>query len=82
MKNKEMEKQIAEGYALDVRAEGREIGAGVFELKRFVEGKDYCDSLRERWISSIGKSVWNGLIYAASDARYEQHPNYETLYTR
>ena len=82
MHNKSMQKMLIEGEALDVRREGREIREGVFALSRFVEGKDYCDSARERWIWSVGRNLFDGRIEASGDSRYHGDASWECLYLR
>jgi len=86
MRNKAMANKLLKGKALDVRAEGRENGPGLYELRRFVDGVDYCDAQREAWIWSIGRRRSDGAIFAATDTRfYSGRPNegdYECLWLR
>jgi hypothetical protein len=84
MLNRDMLAKLQKGEAIDVRRIGRELPGreGIFHLQRWVEGKEYCDSLRERWIWSIGKHLISGEIYASCDAQFANHPNHECLYQR
>ena len=82
MQNLSMMEMLVRGEALDVRREGTMISEGVFELRRFVPDKDYCDSVKERWIESIGRNVFDKRIMAASDARYYGDSNWEELFLR
>lgn len=82
MENKAMEEKLRTGEALSVLVEGRELRNGVYELKRFVDGKDYCDPRKERWIWSIGQSVFDDKIYAATDTRFYGNPSYSCLFLR
>jgi len=82
MQNLEMKKQLADGRAIDVRKVGKPIAEGVFRLQSYDPNKDYCDSLTERWIWSIGKNVFDNRIEASGDARYYGDPNWSTLFLR
>lgn len=82
MQNIEMQKQLAEGKALDVRKIGVQVSEGVFRLKSYDQNKDYCDAAKERWIWSIGKNVFDGRIEASNDARFYQDPNWSCLFLR
>lgn len=80
--NDGMHGAVARGETIDVRREGREISEGIFRLPRFVDGKDYCDLARQRYIWSIGKNVFDGRIEASMDSRYYGDPNWECLFLR
>jgi len=82
MQNLEMQKQLAEGKALDVRRVGKPVAEGVFSLKSYDPNKDYCDSMTERWIWSIGQNVFDNRIEAAGDSRYYQDRNWSCLFLR
>lgn len=82
MQNKSMEHALRAGQALSVLVEGRKIDDGLYELRRFVDGKDYCDPQREWWIWSVGRHVFDGRIMAATDVRFYQDPNWECLFLR
>jgi hypothetical protein len=81
MQNLTMAEKLRNLSAIDVRVEGQEVGDGVFQLPRFVQGADYCDSKTERWIWSIGKD-FKGRVFAAVDTRYYGDPNYDCLFLR
>ncbi len=82
MNNVAMAEMLRQGAALSVLSEGKEVQPGLYRLDRFVEDKDYCDPQRELWIWSVGKSVFDGKIYAATDARFYEDPNWECLFLR
>jgi hypothetical protein len=82
MQNLAMQTALKEGKALDVRKEGVQVAEGIFRLKRYIDGKDYCDALKERWIWSVGRHVFDGRIEASNDSRYYQDPNWECLFLR
>jgi hypothetical protein len=82
MENVSMRRLLHGGQALNVRDEGRELESGMFELRRFVEGKDYCDPVKERWIWSIGRRFSDGKILAATDARFYGDRNFDCLFLR
>lgn len=82
MENLAMLHKLQTGVAVDVRAIGRELQEGVYQLSRFIENKDYCDPARERWIWSIGRNMFDGRIMASTDTRFADSPNYECLWLR
>ena len=82
MHNLQMLTALRTGQALDVLREGRMIQPGLYQLKRFIEDKEYCDPRNEWWISSIGKSVFDNRIMAATDSRFYGDPNWECLFLR
>jgi hypothetical protein len=67
---------------IDVRREGQELQEGVFELRRFIEGRDYRDGRTGRLIGSIGQRFSDNRIFAAVDARFQDNINYSTLFVR
>ena len=82
MQNLAMQEMLQKGEALSVVREGVQLEDGLFQLRRFVEGKDYCDPVRERWVWSIGKNFLTGQIYAAFDTRFASNPTWECLFVR
>jgi hypothetical protein len=82
MQNLAMLESLRKGQALDVRKEGRLLENGMYELHTYIEGKDYCDPHTERWIWSIGQRFADNKIYAATDARFYNNPNYSCLFLR
>lgn len=88
--NKAMERKLDSGEALNVREEGTPLltcpdTVGFpchFQLRRFVEGKDYCDRESERWIWSIGRERSTGVIIASTIADMYQNADYECLFLR
>ena len=83
--NKRMaEKLSASGddSALSVLDEGEDIGGGLYKLRRFVEGRDYCDPENEAWIWSIGRNRTTGEIWASTNAGLYQDEEYECLFLR
>ncbi len=82
MQNLAMERKLRAGEALSVLAEGQMVQPGLYQLGRFVENKDYCDPQHEWWIWSIGRSVFDGRIFAATDVRFHDDPSWECLFLR
>lgn len=76
-----MQEKLQKGEATCVRTIGEELLDKTFLLRSFEEGIDYCDSLKENWIWSIGQCV-GGNIYAATDGRFYQNPDFECLWLR
>ncbi len=84
MKNLRMAEAIKEGECLDIREIGKPVpgtGEEIFELDKFIDGKDYCDAQREWWVWSIGQGM-DGKIFAAFDTRFFRNPQYECLWLR
>jgi len=81
MQNKAMERKIASGEAIDIGKNYR-TGQGDYILGSFVEEKDYCDSLLEQWIWSIGRHNETGLILASTSTKFYQNDQYECLFLR
>jgi hypothetical protein len=82
MSNKAMLRKLLTHDALDVCVEGREVEPGVYRLRRFCEGVDYCDASKEAWIWSIGKRKTDGEILASTDSRYYRNDDFECLWLR
>ena len=82
MNNLAMKHKLQTGEALSVLKEGAELQEGIYELRRFIEDKDYCDPARERWIWSIGQRFSDNKIFAACDTRFADNPNYSCLWLR
>lgn len=82
MQNLAMAEKLRKGEALDVLKEGRMLESGMYELKRFVEDKDYCDPKMERWIWSVGQRFSDNKIFAATDSRFYNNPNFSCLFLR
>jgi hypothetical protein len=82
MHNRAMRRKLEDGEALDVRAIGKELEPGVFELSRFVDDVDYCDAKNEEWIWSIGRRLRDGVVLAATNARFYQNDEFECLWLR
>ena len=81
MLNKAMERKLQSGDALDVSAGDNEQGPH-YRLLAYVDGKDYCDAKRERWIWSIGKRKSDGVIIASTDNDLYQNEAFECLWLR
>jgi len=82
MHNLSMQDALRSGEALSVLAEGSTLGNGMYLLRRFVDGKDYCDPSIERWIFSIGRQFKDNKIIAATDMRFVGDMNYDCLFSR
>jgi hypothetical protein len=77
-----MQERVRRGDALNVLEEGTRVSDSVYALRKFVEGKDYCDPVNERWIWSIGERFSDGKIFAATDIRFHNDPNFSCLFLR
>jgi len=85
MRNRAMARKLASHRALNVRemmVPTDELGRGVYALDRYVDGVDYCDAEKELWIWSIGRRRHDGRIFASTDTRFYQNPDYECLWLR
>jgi hypothetical protein len=82
MENLAMKQMLANGDCINVRAIGKEIFPGLYELNSFTDNIDYCDAERELWIWSIGKDKTSGRIVASTDGRFFQNPEFECLWLR
>ncbi len=85
MKNRAMAVDLATGTAIDVREIGVEVEGvpGVFELREYRDGVDYCDAREERWVWSIGRDTL-GRVFASTDARciFLDNPNFTCIWLR
>lgn len=80
MLNRTMDKHIKDGECIDLsnaRREGR-----YYIIEEFVEGMDYCDAKKERWIWSIGRRYSDGVVLASTDTDFYQNSLYECLFLR
>jgi hypothetical protein len=90
MVNQAMKRKLASGECIDVETvlaphhpgDTGPAFAGVFRLRVFTDGVDYCVSSTEQWIWSIGKRASDGAIFAAIDGRFYQNPAFECLFLR
>jgi hypothetical protein len=80
--NAAMERRVNDGTLVNVRAVGKEIEPGVYELRGYVEDMDYADLETEAWIWSIGRSKSDGKIFAAIDTRFYLNDGFECLWLR
>ena len=55
---------------------------GYYILDDFIEGKDYCDTISEVWIWSIGISYKTGQILASTSNNFYQNDDFECLFLR
>lgn len=67
-------------YTADVWKRGWLVQEGLWELRRYDPAARYWDKKNGRPIGSIGRSVWDGRIYAAIDARFADDMNYDCLF--
>jgi hypothetical protein len=80
-----MKEYLENGSCLDVNAVGVPVEGfeGVaWELKKFLDGYDYCDAKNERWMWSIGQRVTDSRIFAATDTRFYANPMFKCLWLR
>ncbi len=88
MLNRAMAAKLENGEAVNVEAEGvmSEGDPDIYVLPTgVVDGMDYCVASSERWIWSIGRARSGpnaGTIYAATDTRFYDHPDFECLWLR
>lgn len=82
MKNLRMHEKLNLGECVDVNQIGRPLGKGLFELRQYEDGTDYCDAVGEEWIWSIGRHAVDGTIVASIDTRFYDNPLYECLWLR
>jgi len=74
---------VARGEALDVRTIGETTcDDGVYRLRSFTEGVDYCDLTTGRWIWSIGRHKATGEICASIDTRFYGNDEWECVWLR
>lgn len=79
MRNKNMERMLGNGEALDVRKFGEALGDGTFRIHGYVEGAVYCDPVDELWIYSIGMHKRTGEIQASVTSRFYEDSEYNCL---
>jgi len=79
--NLAMKRKIDAGKAIDLSKCLRTEDGG-YVLDKFIEGKDYCNAVRQEWIWSIGRRKSDGLIIAAHDGRFYQNPDYDCIWLR
>lgn len=83
-----MRQAVDKGDCLDVNAIGRPWEGFEGEVwlldkvKRFDDGKDYCDLAGQRWILSVGRSKSTGQYFAATTTRFYQSPYFECVWLR
>jgi hypothetical protein len=76
-----MKEKLENGEAIDVSAcEKNENGDYI--LTNFEEDVDYCDSVNEWWIWSIGKNYTTGQILASTNSKFYQNKDYKCLFLR
>lgn len=80
-----MKEKLETGDCLDVNRIGTQVEGfeGVaWELKEFIDDRDYCDASGEKWIWSIGRRVTDQRIFAAIDTRFYGNPMFRCLWLR
>jgi len=83
LRNLAMAEKLSTHEALSVLAEGEAIGGGLYKLRRFIEGRDYCDPYEEAWIWSIAKNRMTNEIWASTSASlYSDETTWECLFLR
>lgn len=82
LRNKAMAEKLSTFAALSVLREGEAIGGGLYKLRRFAEGRDYCDPALEAWIWSIGRNRATGEIFASTNTGLYQDEAWECLFLR
>lgn len=86
MVNRAMSRMLAVGEAVDLYSEGKLVlgtvgSPTIFQIEQFRDGIDYCYSISEQWVHSIGKGK-DGRIFVAFDNRFYQNPDFECLFLR
>jgi len=79
--NQAMKRKLDAGKAIDVSGCWR-TEDGDYVLTKFVEGKDYCNMVRQEWIWSIGRRKSDGAILAAHDGRFFRNPDFDCVWLR
>lgn len=82
--NRDMQKALDNGEAIDVRSIGTEVRPGVFELRpgSFKDDVDYFDGEKEHWIWSIGVHESTGKTYASVTSEFYEDSAYRCLWLR
>lgn len=79
--NRRMAEKLLKEEAIDLS--GREkTKKEYYILDDFIEGKDYCDSVSEAWMWSIGISYKTGQILASTSTHFYQNDEFECLFLR
>lgn len=82
MHNQSMVKKLRDREAIDLskcRREGKFYILDHFDIHAEV---DYCDTVTESWIWSIGKRHSDGVILASLGTDFYQNPDYHCLWLR
>lgn len=82
LQNFSMAEKLSTHECLSVLDEGEAIGGGLYKLRRFVDGRDYCDPEQEAWIWSIGRNRATGEIFASTNSGLYQDEAWECLFLR
>lgn len=82
-----MKESLQKCQAIAVDQCGKEVEPGVFLLDErmrlhTIDGLDMCVKEREEWIWSVGVSQKDGRLYASTDSRFYQNPDYECVFLR
>lgn len=79
--NLTMQQAVASGTAIDLSQCVRNTdGDYLMPPGMFREGVDYCDSVTEEWIYSIGERA--GLVLASTNSKFYGHPDWECRWLR
>lgn len=81
MINLAMQRKIKSRKAIDISSRPL-TPDGYYILDKFANNKDYCDSVSESWIWSIGRRINDGLILASTASDLYQNDDYECLFLR
>jgi hypothetical protein len=75
-----MKDKVDRFNAIDVSKCPRE--GKYYVLDQVIEGKDYCDLARDKWVWSIGRRHSDGKILASLYADLYMNPEFECLWLR
>ena len=81
MNNQAMQRKLADGEAIDISG-CEQTPDGLYVLKDFREGVDYCDAVTERWIWSIGRRRSDSVLHASLSGDLYLNPEYECVWLR
>lgn len=81
MRNLRMQEKLQRGDAIDVSKSEKTLEDD-YILTDFTEDVDYCDSVNEWWIWSIGRNYKTGQILASTSNKLYQNDEYECLWLR